>query len=531
MDSVTNVRLDADFDIWFLPSADTEEKTKKDIDFYAKTGLVNITEKEYLRMSSVPVSSWELERNPISVPDRFELVTELVSFPFDPANLSEFRVQLRLQDAAAPTFFVGLVENIRVDASNGTVTLSGEDLTAILVNWQVSTGIVRQLNFQVSFFQLLRQILDMVPGCRNWPLYIIDDEGAQRDALSVQEVAQTKSAFQDSMTGAERASIDELDKLFSLASDIVAKKISANTLIKTLKSSNMAQNGKISIWEIILKLCTLVGLVPEVATTKDGNPALAVISAIRVHTGSIVWPKEATLYRTLDVSEQASGLKIEKKLIGQKAPDLVQVFSVDAVSRKVISATYGPAVALAKKKVQVNPDKLAYQQASKTQSIEAPQQSFVPDTVLPPTVGLDGVTIVTQIAPGTMSLPELKELARLVWYSMAKRDYEVTLDLNAPWTSGGSKENPDMLYCRSGAGIFVSTPNPGIPHDRVLRNLGIPEEAISRYTQYMLKNPAPRLYQIRAIRHRCRDRYTCELTLIPYLDSNLGQWEVYDSDG
>lgn len=433
-------------------------------------------------LQAIVALDWELTRNPPAEPDVLTVTIPSRMLPVDLRAFDSMRIQAWpfVRNAASESFddrldrcmpgdpghFAGIVDNVEVNRTEGTLTLSCRDLTAIPASIDLTPRTVRGLNMADPIEDIVAVILeDTIPGGENWkveprgklrssarrPAVLLADEKKEwRISQKVELVSHTVAGTPEVKEISDQATVAEGLRESDLLGDmdlLTVRKDPDGKLrkwkgrvpyhpefydnteyevrnVKRLvtvrvppKPEVVLGSAKQTVWEGITRMCRKLSIIPEVTLSENGEPLVVLVDAEDYLDGrTFRWfERDGRRHRILTYGRDIAELAESRDLTAGDRVDWVEVEAIDPDTGETRRERYGK-----KRKHSGRQDAGQILQA----------HGFT-----------DRVT--------------LQKLARAAWYNLNMGELQLGVEVDIPWSTGGGVDDPDLLRCAAGSIIEI----------------------------------------------------------------------------
>jgi hypothetical protein len=447
--------------------------------------------------------SYDWTRNPLTVADTLSVTIHPDDVPVDLRLIkgSQVRAWLfchELPDACRPGdpgYFGGVVDVVERDRNGASLTLECRDYTAFPLNHKVSPRTLAEIDLAQTLPDVVRYLIDRMPGGERWRVEgrgkvarfaapasflaeektkvvkkrqrklvltfdLTTDDWKQGTALVAQEQAlgifdedkrQLATAPLAPKLDARRpAYVSALPILYRDSSradeDGTWTEVTTPAKVRTVKIPPSAQtvfgSSDLSTWDAIVRLCSLMGCLPEVTTWRDGSVGILIMAADEVHAsrelkGSFSRMVEGREIRhRVFVDGEGVDLLVERRELEAGAKvDFVELHAADPDTGRTRRSRFGKLGP--EEGVDLTDPKLSkgYKRKGKRR---------IP-------YGVTQGRGIFMIAHGITNQKHLDRLARTAWLSLTSGEFKLEVGVNVPWSYAGDSNDPDLLACSSGA--------------------------------------------------------------------------------
>lgn len=525
---------------------------------------------EVARLEQLDTLTYDWTRNPITVADTLSVTIHPDDVPIDLRLIRGAQVRAWLfchEDAAAcrpgdPGYFGGVVDVVERDRNNTALTIECRDYTAFPLNHKVSPRTLAEVDLARTLPEVVRYLIDKMPGGERWRVEgrgkvarfaapasflaeertkvvrkrqrrltltfdLTADDWKQGDALV--DDAGTLFVFDDATrtdgSPAVKApgpkfdtqrpvrvgSMPILYRESSQADDEGTwTEVTTPAKVRTVRVPPSAQtvfgSSDLSTWDAIVRLCSLMGCLPEVSTWRDGSVGIVIMAADELHVGGTIRGFERTVdgveirHRVLVDGEGVDTLIERRELEAGVKVDFVELHAADPDTGRTRRSRFG----------KLGPEEgvdLTDPQLRK--GYERKGKRRIP-------YGVTQGRGVFMVAHGVTNQKHLDRLARTTWLSLTSGEFKLELDVRTPWSYGGGSNDPDLLACASGATVelrFKGLERTNVD-ERVARSAGakshaqayyeargVPEDAAKVLGDATSHTSLPLVFQVSEVRH------------------------------
>jgi hypothetical protein len=465
-----------------IPTFDERERTRKERETEEQT---RIEDESRAVLQAIVALDWELTRNPPAEPDTLTVVIPSRMLPVDLRVFDSIRIQAWpfVRNAANETFedrldrclpgdpghFAGIVDNVETNRTEGTLTLTCRDLTAILTAEELNPKTIRGLNMKDPIEDLVAVIIeDSVPGGENWrveqrgklrtaivrtPARLLSDEKkVRRTTQKVDLVAHTKveTGKVKELPNYEQRTVAE-----GLREGDLFEDMELLTVRKTESGKMETWQGRLpynpaafaneteyevrnvtrmvtqrippkptavfgaqkqTVWGAITRACRKLSIVAEVTLSESGEPTVVLVDAEDYLDGRFFrwFERDGRRHRIVTYGRDLAELAESRDLTAGDRVDWVEVEAIDPDTGEVRRERFGK-----RRRGGHNSGQILQ-------------------------------------AHGFTDRKALKRLARAAWLNLNQGELQLGVEIDNPWTTGGGVDDPDLLQCAAGAIIEVA---------------------------------------------------------------------------
>jgi hypothetical protein len=405
-----------------------------------------------------------------------------------------------------PGYFGGVVDVVERDRNNGSLTLECRDYTAFPLNHKVSPQTLAEVDLSQVLPDVVRYLIDKMPGGERWrvegrgkvarfaaPASFLAEE--KRKRIKKRQRKLNVTMVGGATAGALAGLADDWKQGYALvaqdqtlgivgedgrpiAASPLAPKLDAQrpayvsampilyrdssqadelgtwtevatpAKYRTVKVPPSAQtifgSSDLSTWDAIVRLCSLMGCLPEVTTWRDGSVGILIMAADEVHASTDL---KGSFSRTIEGQEVRHRVFVDgegvdllnerRELEAGAKVDFVELQASDPDTGRTRRSRFG----------KLGPEEgvdLTDPQTRK--GYERKGKRRVP-------YGVTQGRGVFMIAHGITSQKHLDRLARTAWLSLTSGEFKLEIESKVPWSYLGDSNDPDLLACSSGAAI------------------------------------------------------------------------------
>jgi hypothetical protein len=217
-----------------------------------------------------------------------------------------------------------------------------------------------------------------------------------------------------------------------------------------------------STWDAIVRLCTLLGAIPEVATWSDGSVGIVIVAADELHGGGqFLRPFRRTVegvelrHRVLVDGVDVDEVRERRELEAGSRVDFVELVAVDPDEGRTRRSRYGRLGPVAEADLTDPRARFGYVKDAKAsgKGTKTPWVRRETGNRRRP----HGVTSgrgVFMAAHGVTSQQHLDRLAENAWRSLNQGEFKLSpVEIKAPWSHGGGPDDADLLSLAAGAAV------------------------------------------------------------------------------
>jgi hypothetical protein len=436
-------------------------------------------------LQAIVALDWELTRNPPAEPDELTVTIPSRMLPVDLRVFDDIRIQAWpfVRNAANESFedrldrclpgdpgaFAGIVDNVEVNRTEGTLTLTCRDLTAILAAEELDPKTIRGLNMRDPIEDLVAVIIeDSVPGGENWR---VEPRGKLRTALvrtPARLLADEKKVWKVTQkvdlvahTKVETGKVKELPNyeqrtvaeglresdFFEDMELLTVRKTESGKLetwqgrlpyapaafgneteyeVRNVtrmvtqrippKPTAVFGHAKQTVWDAITRTCRKLSIIAEVTLSENGEPTVVLVDAEDYLDGRFFrWFERAgRRHRIVTYGRDIAELAESRDLTAGDRVDWVEVEAIDPDTGETRRARYGK-----RRRGGHNSGQILQ-------------------------------------AHGFTDRKALERLARAAWFGLNQGELQLGIEIDVPWTTGGGVDDPDLLQCAAGSIVEVA---------------------------------------------------------------------------
>ena len=406
-----------------------------------------------------------------------------------------------------PGYFAGVVDVVERDRNAGTVTFECRDFTIFPLNHKIKPQTLAEVDLGLTLPEITKFLIRKMPGGEKWrvegrgkvaslaaPKSFLSEERTKlvskrqrtvKSSMTWQEgyrlewhkdpksmtqhvLEGTRPVVEDPHNPAVGFTIPEvagnmakrkIAEEIALEKGITLKAVPAwywgevfeevitPAKLRTVRIPPNAQTvfggSEMSTWDAIVRICTLLGCVPEVATWRDGSVGIVIVSADEIQAGTILRPFQRTVdghllkHRVLTDGLDVFTLRERRELEAGARVDFVELHAADPDKGITRRARYGR-LGLEEGIDLTDPKaRKGYKRKGKrrrTHGVTQGRGTFM-------------------AVHGIVNQKHLNRLARVTWQSLMSGEFKLELTTKDPWSTGGSSNDPDLLGMAAGSAL------------------------------------------------------------------------------